>query len=658
MNQIFNSVQGDAFVGAKVSDMIQHESPSHKSLNAQMTKVAVAQEDQAVEEVKRLARERAASAVALQEEDRLARGENHSQQQGLALEQGFQLQKLMPKPEDPVQEQSKVLAMAPSLAGYWPISDIVGKIRRDKNFYLTLVTQPQFVEVQNELLDGRNPKEIKDGTISKIAQFVSFHGGKREKLYDELEPADKDTTGLYFKDIDCIVSTEFVTNAIYNANRNLLNPKQIGLYSAGIAERNLFINASLILHNYNIPIDVAADKGVDTIRETQDIIPTLNDYNLIIASAGMEAILPSVICSVSYRPVLAVPSAVGYGWAERGESSILSQLYSNCMGMGVFNIDNISGACICAKRINDLINQKVLPKGDAELTRDEMNELSFTSANITDNKEFYMQLRQIIPNDEAYKIDQLKPIWKDLLYATREKNYATGSYETLRINRVRLFEELRVKILVSEYDDMDTAEEVKMLLEFNNLHVEISKESINSMLVDTGKLDTTDIILVISSNPGLLANVVAGIYTNDRGELKDAKKAVNDEKSKMKEILNRSDNLSYTEHEREEKVAQAEEELAQAETALAQAEIEHFDYGPRVIITMPRTENSAKVMVQYCVAGIPVMPIDNAQATASFVSLIALKKLHINEFHGNNDTNLSGGKSKKKKNLIKKKLIE
>ena len=75
---------------------------------------------------------------------------------------------------------------------------------------------------------------------------------------------------------------------------------------------------------------------------------------LIIAVAGMEGALPSVVAGLVRVPVLAVPTSVGYGASFGGLAALLGMLNSCASGVSVVNIDNGFGAALQADMINKL----------------------------------------------------------------------------------------------------------------------------------------------------------------------------------------------------------------------------------------------------------------------------------------------------------------
>ncbi len=96
------------------------------------------------------------------------------------------------------------------------------------------------------------------------------------------------------------------------------------------------------------------DVGVSGIHRLLSNIDTVMSARVIIAVAGMEGALPSVIGGLVDCPVIAVPTSVGYGASFGGVAALLSMLNSCASGMSVVNIDNGFGAGYLASMINHL----------------------------------------------------------------------------------------------------------------------------------------------------------------------------------------------------------------------------------------------------------------------------------------------------------------
>ena len=96
------------------------------------------------------------------------------------------------------------------------------------------------------------------------------------------------------------------------------------------------------------------DVGVAGVHRLLSHLDLLMDASVVIAVAGMEGALASVVGGLVDCPVIAVPTSVGYGASFGGVSALLSMLNSCASGVSVVNIDNGFGAGYCASRINHM----------------------------------------------------------------------------------------------------------------------------------------------------------------------------------------------------------------------------------------------------------------------------------------------------------------
>ncbi len=96
------------------------------------------------------------------------------------------------------------------------------------------------------------------------------------------------------------------------------------------------------------------DVGVAGLHRLLDHLDEIMSAQVIIAIAGMEGALASVIGGLADCPVIAVPTSIGYGASFGGVSALLSMLNSCASGVSVVNIDNGFGAGFLASRINHL----------------------------------------------------------------------------------------------------------------------------------------------------------------------------------------------------------------------------------------------------------------------------------------------------------------
>ena len=96
------------------------------------------------------------------------------------------------------------------------------------------------------------------------------------------------------------------------------------------------------------------DVGVSGVHRLLSHMPEIMTARVIVAVAGMEGALASVIGGLADCPVIAVPTSIGYGASFGGVAALLSMLNSCASGVSVVNIDNGFGAGFLASRINHM----------------------------------------------------------------------------------------------------------------------------------------------------------------------------------------------------------------------------------------------------------------------------------------------------------------
>ena len=96
------------------------------------------------------------------------------------------------------------------------------------------------------------------------------------------------------------------------------------------------------------------DVGVSGIHRLLSKLEVIQSANCVVAVAGMEGALASVMGGLVDKPVIAVPTSVGYGASLHGLSALLTMINSCANGIAVVNIDNGYGAGYLATQINRL----------------------------------------------------------------------------------------------------------------------------------------------------------------------------------------------------------------------------------------------------------------------------------------------------------------
>jgi NCAIR mutase (PurE)-related protein len=124
--------------------------------------------------------------------------------------------------------------------------------------------------------------------------------------------------------------------------------------SAGTSDIKVAEEAFLTAHYLGNPVEKIYDVGVAGIHRLLSQKEQLYQAAVLIVVAGMEGALPSVVAGLVDRPVIAVPTSVGYGASLGGITALLGMLNSCATGVAVVNIDNGFGAGSMAASINRL----------------------------------------------------------------------------------------------------------------------------------------------------------------------------------------------------------------------------------------------------------------------------------------------------------------
>ena len=126
----------------------------------------------------------------------------------------------------------------------------------------------------------------------------------------------------------------------------------ISIVTAGTADIPVAEEAAVTAELFGNKVERVYDVGVAGIHRLYSRIELIRGGRVIIAVAGMEGALPSVIGGLVDKPVIAVPTSVGYGANFNGLSALLTMLNSCAAGISVVNIDNGFGAGYLASMIN------------------------------------------------------------------------------------------------------------------------------------------------------------------------------------------------------------------------------------------------------------------------------------------------------------------
>jgi pyridinium-3,5-biscarboxylic acid mononucleotide synthase len=128
-------------------------------------------------------------------------------------------------------------------------------------------------------------------------------------------------------------------------------PAGIAIVAAGTSDLRVAREAARTLAFYGHDALVIADVGVAGLWRLMERIEEIRKCRIVIAIAGMEGAMFSVLAGLVTAPVIAVPSSAGYGVAEGGRTALHSALASCAPGLVTVNIDNGFGAAVAALKM-------------------------------------------------------------------------------------------------------------------------------------------------------------------------------------------------------------------------------------------------------------------------------------------------------------------
>ena len=160
-------------------------------------------------------------------------------------------------------------------------------------------------------------------------QFSSLPASQREQI--DYEPLSR--TGYFSKPHPAIES------------------KRVAVVAAGTSDVGVAREAARTLTYYGEAPTEISDVGVAGLWRLLERLEEIRTMKVVIAVAGMDAALPTVVGGLLGAPVIGVPTSVGYGASEGGNTALKAMLASCSPGLTVTNIDNGYGAACAALRI-------------------------------------------------------------------------------------------------------------------------------------------------------------------------------------------------------------------------------------------------------------------------------------------------------------------
>ena len=197
--------------------------------------------------------------------------------------------------------------------------------------------------------------EVIYGEGKTIEQVRQIAGRMYEKGIDVLATRVKpEMAEAVKKDIPDIVYNELARTISYKKNEGVISKGYIAIVAAGTSDLPVAEEAAVTATFLGNKVEKAYDVGVAGIHRLFNRIDMIRNARVVIVVAGMEGALASVVGGLVDKPVIGVPTSIGYGANFQGLSALLAMLNSCASGVSVVNIDNGFGAACQASLINKL----------------------------------------------------------------------------------------------------------------------------------------------------------------------------------------------------------------------------------------------------------------------------------------------------------------
>ncbi len=199
---------------------------------------------------------------------------------------------------------------------------------------------------------------------------VVFCSGKADehlvRIYERIYAAEGEVLGTRASKEQAALIQERFTEAMYDPVSRILKIEKkdkeksgkIAVCTAGTADIPVAEEAAQTAEFFGNFVERIYDVGVSGIHRLLARVETIQSAMCVVAVAGMEGALASVIVGLVDKPVIAVPTSIGYGASMNGLSALLTMINSCANGIAVVNIDNGYGAGYMAAQINRLGVQK------------------------------------------------------------------------------------------------------------------------------------------------------------------------------------------------------------------------------------------------------------------------------------------------------------
>lgn len=189
---------------------------------------------------------------------------------------------------------------------------------------------------------GKTPQQVRDAVADLWA------GGVRPVLVTRAD--DEQVAAVTAAHVDA-VHHEDCGMLVLGAREPTGRQGQVVVVTAGTADLRVARECTVALAALGERPDLFGDVGVAGLHRVLAIRDQLEQADVVVVVAGMEAALAPVVTGLISRPVVAVPTSVGYGAALGGMTALHGLLTACTPGMVVLNVDNGLGAAVAVRRI-------------------------------------------------------------------------------------------------------------------------------------------------------------------------------------------------------------------------------------------------------------------------------------------------------------------
>ena len=133
---------------------------------------------------------------------------------------------------------------------------------------------------------------------------------------------------------------------------------EVAILSGGTSDLPVAAEAEVALKFHGVKTNLILDVGVAGLHRLMDQLDQISQSKVVIACAGMEGALPTVLSGLISHPIIGLPVSVGYGVSSGGKAALNGMLSSCAPGLSVVNIDNGYGAAMAAMRILKTVEKR------------------------------------------------------------------------------------------------------------------------------------------------------------------------------------------------------------------------------------------------------------------------------------------------------------